>query len=175
MGREVRKVPPHWQHPERDPDHDSYRRGGLQPMYDEHFETRFAAWLADFDRIRAGNLTDFERKCYPLGLAEWLIDEGQPPDPTYYRPWKDEEATWFQVWETVSEGTPVTPPFATREELAEYLAKNGDFWDQKRGDGAWSLERARQFVESGWAPTGIAVRTAIGVVFAAPRDPVPSP
>lgn len=55
-----------------------------------------------------------------------------PPEREYYRSWKDEDATWFQVWETVSEGTPVTPPFATKEELIDYLVANGDFWDQKR-------------------------------------------
>lgn len=73
-------------------------------MYDENFESAFAEWLADFDRIRSGGITDFERECYPSSnpLAEWLCDEGMPRDPAYYRPWRDEEATWFQVWETVS-------------------------------------------------------------------------
>jgi hypothetical protein len=31
-----------------------------------------------------------------------------PPDHP-----RDKEATWFQAWKTVTEGTPVTPPFAT--------------------------------------------------------------
>jgi hypothetical protein len=33
-----------------------------------------------------------------------------PPDHP-----KGKEATWFQAWETVTEGTPVTPPFATTD------------------------------------------------------------
>lgn len=117
MGREIRRVPPNWAHPKRDPHKPPYRDDVPQPMFDRSFDDVFAEWLADFDRIRSGALTDIERECYPRGLADWLLDEGQPHDPAYYRPWKDEEATWFQLWQTVSEGSPVSPPFPTREEL----------------------------------------------------------
>ena len=161
MGREVRRVPPNWKHPETQ---DNYGRTCLQPMHDETFDERFTEWLADFDRVRAGNLTDTEREWYPRGLADWLMDEGAPLDPAYYRPWQDDEATWFQLWETVSEGTPVSPPFATKEELAAHLAVHGDAWDQARSAKGragftrgqatgWGMERARAFVEAGWAPS----------------------
>lgn len=73
---------------------------------------------------------------------------------------------WWQVWETVSEGSPVTPAFATREQLVDYLVENGDHWDQKRGDGGWGRDNAELFVESEWAPSLI---TAGGQVYA-PRD-----
>ena len=154
MGREVRRVPPNWEHPKCSPNKFPFKGDRLQPMYPWRFDETFAEWLADFDRIRKGDLTDFERECYPLGLAEWLVDEGQPPDPAYYRPWKDEEATWFQLWETVSEGTPVSPPFATKEELADYLAEHGDGgWGASR-PGGWGKEVAYKFVMgSGWAPS----------------------
>ena len=56
--------------------------------------------------------------------------------------------------ETVTtEGTPVTPPFATTDELVDYLATRGDFWDQERGDGPWDRKSAEEFVKAGWAPT----------------------
>jgi hypothetical protein len=167
MGRQIRRVPPNWNHPVTK---DDYGRMRLQPMFDERFEEAEAEWLANFDRIRRGDMTDFERECYPRGLCEWANDEGRAPDPNYYRPWKDEDATWFQLWETVSEGTPVSPPFETKEELAYYLAENGDEWDQKRchkpdweslwggvpGVSGWGIERARRFVfGSGWAPSMI--------------------
>lgn len=155
MGREIRMVPPNWEHPKND-------RGQLQPMHDENFADRFANWLVDFDRIRRGELTDLDRECYAEPgmnpLAEWLRDEGTPPNPAYYRPWRDEEATWVQVWETVSEGTPVSPPFETREELADYLVKNGDFWDQKRGNGGYTREQADAFVKAGWVPSAMSIR-----------------
>lgn len=173
MGREVRRVPPNWQHP-KSAKHDD---GRDQPMHDQRFDEKFAEWLADFDRIRAGGMTDDEREYYPRGLADWLQDEGLPPDPAYYRPWRDEEATWFQVWETVSEGCPVTPPFATREELIDYLVEHGDFWDQKRFEEknwfmlperklGWNRDAATRFVNAGWAPSLV---VADGVVYS-PRD-----
>lgn len=150
MGREIRMVPPNWSHPKDD-------RGQLRPMFNQNFTDVFAKWLTDFDRIRAGHLTDLERECYAEPgmnpLAEWLHDEGSPPRPDGYRPWLDSEATWFQVWETVSEGTPVTPPFESRSELVDYLVKNGDFWDQRRGNGGYSREQAEAFVNAGWAPS----------------------
>ena len=150
MGREIRRVPENWEHPTQS---DKYG-APKQPMYDRTFDECFSEWLANFDRIRSGNMTEFEHECYPNGLADWLQDEGMPPDPAYYRPWKDDEATWYQLWETVSEGTPVSPPFATKEELIDYLAKNGDFWDQKRGDLPWGHKRAERFVNGpGWAPS----------------------
>jgi len=155
MGREIRKVPANWAHPMRDPNANPYRHSGYQPMFDETFPEKQAEWLAEFDRIRSGALTDDERGYYPRGLSDWLKDEGMPPDPDYYRPWSDDEATWFQVWETVSEGTPVSPPFATADELIDYLATHGDFWDQKRGDAPWGREAAARFVNAGWAPSMI--------------------
>lgn len=174
MGREIRLVPPNWDHPKYTEDNAQYREriGDYMPMHNDRFDDKFAEWLADFDRIRSGNLTDFERECYPLGLANWLTDEGLPPDPAYYRPWRNEEATWVQLWETVSEGTPVTPPFATKAELIDYLATNGDFWDQKRGDGPWVRSAVERFVEAGWAPTMTVIHTPAGNVITTPRDGV---
>lgn len=172
MGREIRMVPANWEHPKYTADDAPYRDriGDYRPMNDDHFDKIFAQWLADFDRIRMGEMTDFERDCYPLGLREWIVDEGLPPDPKYYRPYGDEDRVWFQVYEMVSEGAPVTPPFATREELVDYLAAHGDFWDQKRGDGPWARTAAEKFVNSGWAPSMISVVTDAGLQIIEPRD-----
>lgn len=152
MGREIRMVPPSWQHP-RD------ERGELQSMHKGNFTEKFTEWIEDFDRIRAGNLTDFERECYgrkdDAALALWLQDDGRPPDPSMYQPWREEDATWVQVWETVSEGSPVTPPFATKAELVDYLVEGGDDWDRKRGRGGYSRAQAEAFVEAGWVPSMI--------------------
>ena len=66
------------------------------------------------------------------------------------------------MYGTVTEGTPVSPPFETPEELAAYLSKHGDFWDQKRlrdGDDRLvvipSYDDALKFVTGGWSPTAI--------------------
>jgi hypothetical protein len=144
MGREVRKVPPNWEHPKDE-------RGHEQPMFDQTFAEAAQEWKDAFAAWERG-----ERPSYcsqeSRNLEHWEY-HGGPPDRAYYRPWSDEEATWFQLWQTVSEGSPVSPPFETKEELASYLAEYGDFWDQMRGHGGWGMERARAFVEAGWAPS----------------------
>jgi hypothetical protein len=55
---------------------------------------------------------------------------------------------WWQVWETVSEGSPVTPAFATPEALADHIG------------GGNSLE---WITGPGWAPSGM----VLGGVFRA--------
>lgn len=62
-------------------------------------------------------------------LHELLLAEkaSEKPDPKYYMPVFDEpesELGWC-LYETVSEGCPVTPVFATAEELIEHLATVG--------------------------------------------------
>ena len=147
MGREVRMVPPNWDHPRDDRQH-------FQPMYDRTFQDAAAEWKREFFEWEAGKRPDYcdDPESRALEYWEW---NGEPPERKYYRPWSDAEATWVQVWETVSEGTPVTPPFATREELIAYLVNHGDRWDQERGDGPWDEKSARAFIGTGWAPTGV--------------------
>lgn len=141
MGREIRRVPANW-------DHKAWSAtvrddGQEQSCYDENYQTARDRWLADF---AAHKPEDHD------GEDFWEYS-GPPPERAYYRPWKDEDATWSQLWQTVSEGTPVSPPFATLDELATYLAANGDFWDQKRGHSGWGRARAYAFCKSGWSPS----------------------
>lgn len=166
MGREVRRVPPNWDHPKIE----QHGRVDYQSMYDTNFDEVFQEWLDNFDRIRANGMTDDERKCYPNGLRDWLREDGRFPDSANYRPWQDAEATWFQAWETVSEGTPVTPPFETKVELIDYLVLRGDFWDQKRGRGGWRLDAAERFVDDGYAPSMIVNRVGASITIREPRD-----
>jgi hypothetical protein len=165
MGREIRNVPPNWQHPETQCKYTYKMRP--QPMFNWTFEAAFADWLANFDRIRSGKLDAYEIEAYPRGLCDWVVDH-HAPDPAFYVPWTPEEATWFQLWQTVSEGTPVSPAFATKEELAAHLAEHGDAWDQTRcwnkescklfgltfGKPGWGADVATAFVMGdGWAPS----------------------
>lgn len=152
MGREVRRVPPNWNHPVVDRDNG---RPGKQPMHNRSYADARAEWLDGLRRWEAGEDPAREEYKNDDGTTqdywEW---HGEPPDRACYRPWNDSDATWFQLWETVSEGTPVSPPFETKEELAQYLAANGDEWDQSRcGEPGWGIARARAFVEAGWAPS----------------------
>jgi hypothetical protein len=170
MGREIRRVPPNWKHPMKK---DDYGRDQLRPMYDETFEQAVAEWKEGFRKWEAGENEYRQKYKNDDGtIMEYWEWEATTPDRAYYRPWKDEDATWYQMWETVSEGTPVTPPFETQQELADYLAAHGDEWDQKRclepdwkslwggtpGVSGWGKERAERFVfGNGWSPSMVVV------------------
>ena len=140
MGREIRKVPPNWDHPKYDPQDvkHGWQHNSYKPLMQGY----------------AAKATEFLEMANENGLQEAVEWFGQAPDKNDYVPdWPEGTATWFQVYETVSEGTPVTPPFATKEELVEYLVAHGDAWSQKRGEGGFSRKAAESFVEDGWAPS----------------------
>jgi hypothetical protein len=59
------------------------------------------------------------------------------------------EGPGWQLWETVSEGSPCSPVFATPEELARYLADGGGHPLGKPP----TYEQALAFVGKGWAPS----------------------
>lgn len=138
MGREIRMAPPNWEHPKDE-------SGEYMSMYDKDYDTAAQEWL---DGLAEWNKRPENGRC---GCKYFWEYEGNPPDKDYYRPKFTEEPTWCQVYQTVSEGTPVTPPFATKEELIDYLVAHGDFWDQERGSGGYSREAATAFVNSEWA------------------------
>jgi hypothetical protein len=168
MGREIRRVAPNWKHPKRE--RYDMRTGQtveeFHPLYDRAFAPKMREWYAEWEKWERGEKPDGAENTQHFW--EW---DGGPPDPEYCRPdWKPEEMAWWQVYETVSEGTPVTPPFATPEELVDYLATHGDFWDQKRGDGPWPRASAEKFVKTGWAPSMV---IANGVIHQ-PRDGMPA-
>ncbi len=71
--------------------------------------------------------------------------------------WKESEppaGEGWQLWETVSEGSPISPVFADADGLAHWLTTEDACW------GAMSrpmtIEQARGFVSVGWAPSMIA-------------------
>lgn len=153
MGREIRRVPPNWEHP-RFTAGDARRPkdvGEYRSCYDQTFEEACAEWKEGFAQWEAGTHK------YQDEDGEFWEGWCSPPDREHYRPAFTEEPTWYQVYQTVSEGTPVTPPFATREELIDYLVENGDFAYQEypefRSTSKPSREAATAFVNEGWAPS----------------------
>jgi hypothetical protein len=157
-------VPPNWEHPKKDD-------GRYQPLFNRNFKEAAAEWikgLKEWDEGERQRVLKEYNEDYEYW--EWA---GDPPDRDYYMPEWDEEPTWFQVYETVSEGTPVTPPFATKEELIDYLVEHGDFWYQ--GDIAKgrfdtfrsksTREDATAFVHGGYAPSFVVISDASGVTI----------
>lgn len=148
MGREIRRVIANWEHPQKDVWRNLRKEREYQPMRDEPFAAAMDEWYANWKAWCAGTHEDFaEHGTECPNYWEW---SGGPPDPEYYRPaWKPEDMTWWQMYETVSEGTPVTPAFASPEQLVDYLCKHGTFWDET----PWKRSNAEAFVKSGWAPS----------------------
>jgi len=118
MGREIRQVPPDWEHP-------TSEQNDYQPMMDVTYADALKDWQAERE--------DYDSE------EEWNNDH---PNPAYYRPHYDDQATAFQVYETVSEGTPVSPVFTEMESLIAWLIEQG-----------YSEHAARTFADKKWAPT----------------------
>ena len=136
MGREIRRVPKGWEHP-RD------ESGEYRSMFDQTYEDAAAEW--------SDNISQWEAGTYPNkpdeGECRYFWDwHGMPPDKEYYRPAFDGPADCYQVYQTVSEGTPTSPVFETTEDLCEWLVREG-----------YSVEVARSFVETGWAPSMLTI------------------
>ena len=169
MGREIRRVPADWEHPAYTADNAPRQDcvGDEIPLYDNDYESVSEEWLADLSLWTCG-----EHPSQPSKYARYFWEYDAPPGEDSYRKrkWTVEEATHFQVYETVSEGTPITPAFATKAELIDHLVLHGDEWDQSRGSGGWLREHAEQFVESGWAPSMMITRTATKLTIKEPRD-----
>ena len=102
MSREVRRVPMDWQHPKfRDP---QYAWQVYEPLMADYLES--LKWWRE--------------------NPQWHEEGEAPPDHRDYMPyWPEEMRTGWQMYETVTEGTPISPVFATAEELARWLTDNG--------------------------------------------------
>lgn len=76
-----------------------------------------------------------------------------PKDKVLAEAWKEKKppkGPWYQMWETVSEGSPISPAFETVEELARWLA------DNRSGsvDQGISYDKWLAFIRGpGWAPS----------------------
>jgi len=144
MGREIRRVPPDWEHPKEE----NYRTGRpeYKPLFDQPFREAAEEWHRDYMAWADGTHPDAaEHKADHPYYWMW---NGCPPDENFYRPdWPEESRTAFQVYQNVSEGSPVSPVFATEAELKAWLMTDPD----------WHLSdaAAHSFIKSAWAPSMI--------------------
>ena len=116
MGREVRKVPANWQHPKR-------ASGRYIALYDSCYESRAKEWDEESAKWGNGEFPSYaSEESQSLTYAEW---SGERPKAEDYMPeWPDSECTHYMMYETTSEGTPISPSFPTPEELARWLSDN---------------------------------------------------
>lgn len=154
MGREIRLVPAGWEHPRQECPHSPWAGGCSEaksnngrcyrPLHDRDFAVKAREWLDN--AIAWDNGVHPDAAKYKADHPFFWLWDGGPPDEEHYRPkWTDEERTHYQIYETVSKGTPVSPVFATKAELVEWLVTDGGH------DGPHSRRAAEQFIDSGWA------------------------
>lgn len=150
MGREVRRVPADWQHPTDGKYADGSDRY-VALLDGSTYADSVAEWDAENAKWEAGEFPDYaDEEHRKMTYAEW---NGERPRAEEYMPrWTPEETTHLMMYETTSEGTPISPAFATPEELARWLADNNAsaFGDQGASYEAW-LRVAR----GGYAPSAI--------------------
>lgn len=123
MGREVRRVPANWQHPKT-------VRGEFVSLDGSVFSQCLAEWDEGAAKWADGLVADFHGGWEPkperyagVTYVEW---DGERPVASEYMPeWSEAERTHWQMYETASEGTPISPVMATPEELARWLVDNG--------------------------------------------------
>jgi len=128
MGREVRRVPPDWEHPKNE-------HGYYIPMFE-----RFPYNEAE--------------------IAEGLREEWLRGDPPHYGiscmpNWPEAERTHYQMYESTTEGTPISPVMPTPEALAEWLVANnvGAFASITASYEAWL-----RVAKGGYAPDLVIIR-----------------
>lgn len=155
MGREIRRVPKDWYHPRN-------QKGDYIPLY-----------YGDGDQYRKEKKEwDKRREKWQLGLCEQYGDDekwgeidpeyknmrytdysGAIPSPDDYMPnWAEDECTHMMMYETCSEGTPISPAFETSEELAWWLADNNA---SAFGRSTATYEQWLNTCKVRWAPSAI--------------------
>lgn len=147
MSRSVRMVPPDWQHPKKDD-------GSFIPLlagtYSEHIHEywwQFALWLKGY-RVLMHDILPKNNHHIDMTFEEY---HGGEPQPEWYMPeFPEGSCTHFMMYETTSEGTPISPAFEKPEDLAHWLADNNA--NAGAGETA-SYEQWLNVIRGGFAPT----------------------
>ena len=163
MGREVRMVPPDWVHPYDFNDRSrAHVRGScvsLRPLLSGNFDEALADWQRERAQWDAGLVRDYSKdgEAWTQRPDDCSADDwhGVRPEPGDYMPaFAPGTATHCQMYETTSEGTPISPVFATPEELARWLTDNGT---SAFGDTTASYEGWLRVAKGGYACSGVMI------------------
>lgn len=149
MSRELRRVPENWEHPKN--------RDGKYESLSSDYSGSLVYWKEEVEKFikhmtevcETGKTNIYDRKyTSSKDVFEYFTEDGQmnPPDINGYMP----NGKWYQLFQTVSEGTPLSPAFSTKEQLGEWLKNNPDYWGTK-----WSENQIKGLLEKNWLPSGI--------------------
>lgn len=118
------------------------------------------AWLVIKARCERYGMPDVCSVCEGYGGVE-----AYPGQREECEAWEWEEpptGEGYQLWETVSEGSPISPVFDTPEGLARWMTSPAYRWGIVKSDADRpSFEGAMKFIKAGWAPTFIATSDGV--------------
>lgn len=154
MGRKVRKVPVTWKHPTENtqdghvPLHDGFSKDAAK--WDELERQWNAGFTTDYSTPGAEGFKPKDAKYAGTKFSDYY---GERPVKSEYMPdWPEAERTHFMMYETCSEGTPISPAFETPEELARWLSDNAA---SAFGGMTASYEQWLKMIGAGYAPSAV--------------------
>jgi hypothetical protein len=136
-------VPKDWEHPKNESGH-------YQPKFDRSYESTLKDFQEEKKFFNLGLGSDGKTKL-PIEADGYAFEDwhGWMSDPEYFMPdWDDSERTHLMMYETTSEGTPISPAFETPEELAQWLFDNDA---SAFGSMTATHEQWLSMCKSGWA------------------------
>ena len=142
VGREIRRGPKGWKHPRGG-------KGGFLSMHDQDHGSAAREWLARLKKWESGKDPN-RKKAGKDGIRYYWDWDAMPPDKERYRPKFDSKPVCYQIYETVSEGTPMlgenlpSPVFETLKRLIDWLVEQG-----------YSRAVAEKFAEQGNVPSAV--------------------
>jgi hypothetical protein len=131
MGREVKRVPLDFKWP----------LGAIWPG-------NINSYCSNMEYVSKGKSED---QCYYCNLYREIIGEDHSGCPEV--PDTLPAGEGWQMWETTSEGSPISPVFSTPEELATWLAASGA---SSFGHSTATREQWLRMITAGWAPGMVA-------------------
>jgi hypothetical protein len=168
MGREVRMVPPDWAHPLNDTgSRRPLLRGPFADAYEEWATISVPRWHQQRAKWAEGWVASYKdggwepRHAHDACMSFEAYAGVCPasPNPADYMPtFAPGTATHLMMYETCSEGTPISPAFSTPEELAHWLADTGA---SAFGAATATYEQWLRVCSGGYAPS--MVIDALGV------------
>ena len=125
--RQLRRVPADWNHPKN-------ASGTLVPLFQdlelkrsqEIWDRGQQLWddgfyAGEYGRDKPKPLTDEQKSsCY----SDWVGN--RPEDEAHMPLWPDEKRTHYQLYETSTEGTPISPVMDSLESLAKWLGEQNE-------------------------------------------------
>jgi len=145
-------VHPDWKHPTEI----NYARGRaveFVPLMRESYREASEAWVVE---LATWTPSDEDGARFPWedgALGPHPDDENEPRMPY----WPEAERTAWCVYESVTDGTPISPVFKTRDELVAWLMQpaGSDPLGTRWGMQGLSREAAEKFASPrGWIPSG---------------------